>query len=140
MTDAKELRIGNWVYDGERTQFPMYVRAIGEDYVYLDFDGNEGDLWESTPDELKGISLTKDILEKAGFSFDNGYWKLRINEHSHLEYYPHEYRLRKWYVGIDEWNNHAKVKEITFVCQCYYLHEFQNAFYMATKKQLNIEL
>lgn len=140
MIDTKELRIGNWVCDGERTQFPMYVRGIGENYVYLDFDGNEGDLWESTPDELKGISLTKDILEKAGFSFDNGYWKLRINERSHLEYYPHEYRLRKWYVGIDEWNNHAKVKEITFACQCHYLHEFQNAFYMATKKQLNIEL
>lgn len=30
---AQELRIGNWVYDGERTQFPMQVVAIGKDWV-----------------------------------------------------------------------------------------------------------
>lgn len=39
---AQELRIGNWVYDGERTQFPMQVVAIGKDWALLDFPGNEG--------------------------------------------------------------------------------------------------
>lgn len=140
MIATSDLRVGNWVYDGERTRFPMYIRAIGEDYVYLDFDGNEGDVFESTPEDLQGILLTKGILEKAGFSYDNGYWRLRTNEHFFLEYYPHEYRLRRWYVGVDEWNNHAKVREITFECQCHYLHEFQNAFYMATKQELKIKL
>ena len=44
----------------------MYVRTIGEDYVYLDFDGNEGDLWESTPDKLQGIPITEELLTKMG--------------------------------------------------------------------------
>jgi hypothetical protein len=140
MIATSDLRLGNWVYDGERTQFPMYVQAIGEDYVYLNFEGNEGDVWECKPEELQGIKLTKDILEKVGFSYDNGYWRLRTNEDTYLEYYPHEYRLRRWYTGVDEWNNHATVREITFECQCHYLHEFQNAFYMATMQELKIKL
>lgn len=32
---AQELRIGNWVYDGERTQFPMHMVGIGKDWVHL---------------------------------------------------------------------------------------------------------
>ena len=66
MINIHDLCIGNWVYDGERTQFPMFVRAIGEDYVYLDFEGNDGDLFESTPEELQGIPLTEDLLAKFG--------------------------------------------------------------------------
>lgn len=140
MIQVQELCVGNWVYDGERTQFPMFIRGIGEDYVYLDFEGNESDLWESKPEDLQGIPLTKDILEKAGFSFDNGYWNLRTNEYFYFEYYPHEHRLRRWYVGVDEWNNHAHVREVVFECGCHYLHELQNAWNMAIKQQLKIEL
>ena len=140
MINVHDLCVGNWVYDGERTQFPMYVETIGEDYVYLNFEGNEGDVWESTPKELEGIPLVADTLEKAGFIFDNGYWRKRISVHNHLEYYPHEHRLRKWCCIIDEWNNHSRVKEITFECKCYYLHEFQNAVNMAIKQELKITL
>ena len=76
MIDIHDLCVGNWVYDGEKTQFPMFIRAIGEDYVYLDFDGNEGDLWESTPEELQGIPLTEELLTKLGFVFNGtGLWK-----------------------------------------------------------------
>lgn len=42
---AQELRIGNWVYDGELTQFPMQVVALGKDWAHLDFSGNEGEKW-----------------------------------------------------------------------------------------------
>ena len=67
MIPVPDLCIGNWVFDGDRTQFPMFIRAIGEDYVYLDFEGNEGDLLESKPEELQGIQITIDILTKIGF-------------------------------------------------------------------------
>ena len=140
MMTTSDLRIGNWVHESECTRYPMYVHTIGEDYVYLNFEGNEGDVWECKPEDLQGIKLTKGILEKVGFSYDNGYWRLRTNEDTYLEYYPHEYRLRRWYTGVDEWNNHARVREITFEYQCHYLHEFQNAFYMATMQELKIKL
>ena len=67
MIDSRELALCNWVYDGDRTQFPMFIRGIGEDYVYLDFPQNEGDLWESKQEDLEGIPLTEELLEKMGF-------------------------------------------------------------------------
>lgn len=42
MIATGDLRLGNWVYESECTRYPMYVHTIGEDYVYLNFDGNEG--------------------------------------------------------------------------------------------------
>lgn len=43
MLSHKELMLGNWVYESERSQFPMEVVNIDKDMVYLDFEGNEGD-------------------------------------------------------------------------------------------------
>lgn len=38
MINTKKLMLGNWVYDSERTKFPMKVVNIDTDSVYLDFD------------------------------------------------------------------------------------------------------
>lgn len=65
--NCKDLMLGNWVYDGDRTKFPMYVVTIGYDYVYLNFDGNEGDVWESLDDDITPIPVTEELLEKIGF-------------------------------------------------------------------------
>ena len=64
MIDTKDLMLGNWVYDGDKTHFPMYIECIGTDYVYLNFPNNEGDVWETTPEELQGIPLTAELLTK----------------------------------------------------------------------------
>ena len=65
MIKAKELRLGNIV--AEESGFIMFVTAIFEDSVYLDFAGNEGDIWETNEKELKPIPLTEEILLKSGF-------------------------------------------------------------------------
>ena len=72
------------------------------------------------------LELTEDILRKNGFHGD-GYLFLDIDENIHFEYYPHEKRLTRWYRGVDEWENHSEVKDITFRCTCRYVHEFQQA-------------
>lgn len=87
---AQELRIGNWVYDGERTQFPMQVVALGKDWAHLDFPGNEGDLWEADIKDLRPISVTEEILKKAGFKWDGGYGHKRLDENKTMQYYKHE--------------------------------------------------
>ena len=58
-----ELRIGNWVYDGERTQFPMQVTGIGKDWAHLDFPGNEGGAWEA--DIISAVAVI-DIMTEGG--------------------------------------------------------------------------
>lgn len=62
---AEELRIGNWVHQGDG--FAMQVVAIFQDEVYLNFEGNEGDVWESKISDLHGFELNTEWLEKFGF-------------------------------------------------------------------------
>jgi hypothetical protein len=131
MVNVQDLRVENWVYDGDRTQFPMYIRAVGEDYVYLDFEGNEGDLWESSPDELNGIPLTGELLEGLGFTFKDGLWRHSLgvkvkpeNGFVHIENKNDEH----WLYGT---------------CNCkdiWYLHQLQNLVAIITKKELKVEL
>ena len=85
------------------------------------------------------IPITEEILEKNGWSTDGMYAFLRIDEHLHLEYYYHEHRLRKYYCGKDEWQNHAKVTDITFTAHCYSVHQLQHALRLAgIDKEINL--
>lgn len=125
MIDCKDLRVGNWVYDGERTQFPMYVRAVGEDYVYLDFEENESDLWESEPKDLNGIPLTEELLKKIGFSQMCELFYLKGIELTSTEngYIP-SFNCCEYYIGEP----------------IFYVHELQNLYRCLTRKELKIEL
>lgn len=123
---AQELRIGNWVYDGERTQFPMQVVAIGKDWAHLDFPGNEGGVWETDIKDLRPIAVTVEILKKAGFRHQYLYYRKECDKRT-IEY---EYL---W--GI------LRVTECgtsSFMCKCYHLHQLQNAYYMATGEELEV--
>ena len=66
MMDIKDLKIGGWVQiklpspQGERLSMPMQVVGLlssfnnpsPKDTVYLDFEGNEGDVWEEEVQNL----------------------------------------------------------------------------------------
>lgn len=140
MINVRDLRIGNWVYDGERTQFPMWVQAVGEDYVYLNFEGNEGDVWESTPEDLHGVPVTAELLKKIGFKEEKAlvsfyrYWdkdykyKLDVDEgYTNSE--------RNWSIHIDNGDcNTIGCGEFTYV------HELQNLVSAIAKEEFKITL
>lgn len=129
MISVQDLAIGNWVYDGDRTQFPMCVTAIGEDYIYLDFDGNEGMDWETTPDELHGIPLTGELLEQLTFTFKDGLWRHK---------YGIKVKPEEGFVFIE---NKDKDNWLYGSCTCkdiYFLHQLQNLVKIITKKELVI--
>lgn len=134
MIDAKDLRIGNWVYDGEYTQFPMFIRTIGEDYVYLDFYGREGDLWESSPDDLQGIPITEDLLKRMGFTFSGyGIWS-KTQQDRHISI-----NISREFVAIEAY----KDRLVDSRCTCHgvkYLHHLQNLFYEISRTELKIDL
>lgn len=133
MIQVPDLCIGNWVYDGERTQFPMFVQAIGEDYVYLNFEGNESDPWETTPEELQGIPLTEELLEKMGFYRNELWWR------KHDKGYVVDVSVGLAYVQIEKWSD----SRIHSRCTCHgvrFVHELQNLFWNVTKQQLKVEL
>ena len=128
---AHDLRIGNWVYDG----IPMQVVAIGKDWAHLDFPGNEGDVWEADIKDLQPIKLTEEFFTRNGF--------IEQMDCDEIGTYFRSTDLRTevfetsggWYVHIDD--DHC----ISVFSKCIkYVHEFQNAYYVSTGKELEIEL
>lgn len=131
--DCKDLMIGDFVYVARGYDKHLTIEKVkgiiadkDEPYPVTISTGETVSL-----NDIKPIPLTSDILVKNGFIFNKGYAVLQVSEDTCLDFYKHEHRLRKVWKGIDEWNNHAKVRDVTFVCQCYYVHEFQHALRLA---------
>lgn len=80
MLNPKELMLGNWVYESERSQFPMKVVNIDKDMVYLDFEGNEGDWFEGRMEDICPIPLTEEILLKNEFIKEQSSFQTQFNE------------------------------------------------------------
>lgn len=71
---ASELSIGDWVQvhsvalqGEERLTPPMRVVEIGETWVNLEIDPEQGDPFEEDIDDIRPIPLTADILKRNGF-------------------------------------------------------------------------
>lgn len=140
MIDVRDLTIGCYVYDGDRTKFPMYVQTIGEDYVYLNFEGNEGDLWESTPDELQGIPLTRELLEKTGFRkmSDDIYIYYRYKDEEYYEVFIHFDKEEETKIEVIKQN--TSFSHILKNHKIKFFHELQNIFFWLNKKNLEVKL
>lgn len=68
-------QIGDWVYDSKRSQYPMQVVAVfANGDLHLDFEGNDGDIWECKANEVEPIPITAEMLEKNGFVNDGSRW------------------------------------------------------------------
>lgn len=104
---VNEIRLNNIF---SQKGFPMYVEAIFRDTVYLNFEGNEGDIWEEDIKDLVPIPVTEEILLKAGF-----------------ERHYHGFMWGIGYFGIT-------MREI----HC--LHELQNLIFALTGEEIKIEL
>ena len=133
MIATSELRLGNWVYDGERTQFPMYVQTIGEDYVYLNFNGNEGDVWECKPEDLQGIPITAELLTKLGFSELYGLWRRTMSNRRIAV------KIDSTFVSIEAFEDRL----LDSRCTCHgieYLHQLQNLFKAISNDDLKIDI
>lgn len=148
MVPVQDLCIGNWVYDGERTQFPMWVCSVQHDeYVTLDFRANEGMPWDANARDLEGIPLTEELLEKIGFKesyaegvkFHSLFFKVNDKKHLHLSI-----RLDKQRADISEITQknfpEAEVKLRSHIENMRFLHELQNFLFLTTKQQLKVNL
>ena len=64
----KDYMVGDWI--ATEHDFPMQVTAVGKDYLYADFDGNEGDVFEfDEKNPPKPIPLTEEILKTNDFRY-----------------------------------------------------------------------
>ena len=130
-----DLSVGDWVqYRDREWQVCSLYQFTGEVGLWR----KDSQICENVAD-CKPIPITAEILERNGWVNDGMYAILRIDEHLHLEYYYHEHRLRKYFCGVDEWQNHAKVNDITFAAHCYSGHQLQHALRLAgVDKEINL--
>lgn len=133
--DTKELQIGDWVYESKIAQLPMQVRGIGEDYCYLDFPENEGDMFDGLPGEILPIPITKVLLIQCGFRSahdgDTISYRQRIGNLRML--------IDKVSDNVYRCHVHQKT-ELVGSFNFSYLHELQNGVRLITKKNLQIKL
>lgn len=132
MSKCSEFMIGDWLQD--ENQFPMQVRIVGEDYLYADFDGNEGDMWEFD-DKIEPpypIPLTEEILGKNGFK---DYTEIR--EYQFIEDgEKYRFYLKKMYNknGIcDAWGTNIGGVLPSLISS---VHELQQALRLAGLKEM----
>ena len=122
---TKDLRLGNYVTDN--SGFTMYVAGIYEDTVLLNFEGNDGDVWEVYEKDLRGIMLDTELLIKSGFKiqvtgigwdkYSNGLVDLSLAPLSNGSCIP-VYHIN---------GEMVKIK---------YLHQLQNLFFCLSQKEL----
>lgn len=137
MINYKDLMIGNWVYESEKTKFPMQVIGIYEDYCYLNFEGNESDPFDGFDKYMMPIEVTEELLLKIGFESSD-----YPNEEGYATYNKdtEDYCVsickfkNKWFCEIDA-NKCENVGNFYFK----YLHELQNGIRLITKSDLEIK-
>ena len=111
----KELRIGNKV--SVNKGFEMEVVSLFYDVAYLNFEGNEGDVWEEKENDLQPIPIDDKIIKK--------WWRNRKNKNDDLVLS----------VTINSKKIHLVVEDKYYI-RCDYLHQLQNAYFILTGKEL----
>lgn len=142
MIDYKDLMIGNWVYLSEKSKYPMQVVGIGDNYCYLDFEGNEGGPFDGIDKYMMPINVDDKLLKKIGFIreckepyipcddyqtvVNDCYISVRKGETNSID--------RDWFCHIDNCNFET-IGGFDFQ----YLHELQNGIRLITKGELEIK-
>lgn len=116
---VEELSIGDWVCAvcGEKLTPPMQIVGLGDSWVWLKIDPNQGDPFEFEPDEIRGIEITPEMLEQ------NGWTKVRYS----IKIYAIESEDCSLVYYIE--GNVADFRRKSDRCSvtCRYVHELQHA-------------
>lgn len=135
MINYKDLMIGDWVYESERSKFPMKVVSVGENYCYLDFPNNEGDVFDGYEKDMMPIEVTDELLIKIGFKKLSGGIEL-IKDFM--------FEMDEVDIIIGNYNNiyscsFWKITKQFGFFDFKYLHELQNGIRLITKSDLEIK-
>ena len=132
-----DLSIGDWVcaeqlcgvYSEPRLTPPMNVVGLGESWVNLEIDSEQGDPFEFEPSEIRGVPITAEVLEMNGwskFSDCHNSWKLDIASDKRVWMFKNShdwtFQVMSWGLGHNHSVAKAYIKDI---------HELQRALRLA---------
>lgn len=135
----EKLSIGDWVcaeqlcgvHKEPRLTPPMKVVGLGELWVNLEIDSEQGDPFEFEPSEIRGVPITPEILEKNGFKKNGEYneWNIGTWETPYLL----GVSLERPAITI-KWNGSS-----IFIDQAKNVHQLQHAFCLAgVEKEIEV--
>ena len=130
---TSDLRLGNWLYYTKETMFPMQVYALGNDWVQLDFEGNESDVFENTDKEIYPIPFSDRFLSELSKNIIYDGYLMYIGPNNDLEVY----------VGIKDGviflTPSVNDDDFEIGISIRYVHELQNIYHALTGKELEIK-
>lgn len=123
MIYKEKLMIGDWVlYKG----YPVCISQLNrETFNTTTFFGEKDGVGYSY-DYIEGIHITKELLQKNGFSKDEAYAHYQIDNWHYFQYYYYESRLRRYAKKPGTEGPGGLV----FQSHVTYLHELQHALKM----------
>lgn len=125
MIQAKELRIGNYLYYRDKESF-LEVVSLGSRFETI----NERGLLYGSDDieEYKPIPLTEEILLKCGFEYSSKDW-LELKYKNLI--FNTDRSVNMSVVYLNTCNDWLEIK---------HLHQLQNLYFALTGKELEIKL
>lgn len=132
----QDIRVGDWVQEysdiTENFSMPMYVFTIFKDgAVYLDFNGNEGDIWEANIEDIAPIKIETDILKGFGFEYDQMVCDFKLQAGNNNVYiHRFQYDPNKWVIQFGN--------DVGYTPTCVNIHELQHEYYAYTGKPLEL--
>lgn len=125
MINANELRCGNKVFD-QKTGDIQAITGVWNDRVKYGWQS----VWNTTVNDIDGVPLTSELLEKAGFDYDG-------DKHA-----PTWFNSIIGYIGKCEGGYTLPDSDgepsISYVLK--YVHQLQNLYFALTGEDLKIEL
>ncbi|MBX3253922.1 MAG: hypothetical protein KF862_07240 [Chitinophagaceae bacterium] len=144
MINPKDLRLGNLVTDGESIIYVEKIEPAGINGATITDHGMISDgLGEFahfyhtiTPESIDPIPITPEMLKKCGFDQVNGCYfdKTLWNKYNVLRY------DNGANVFILESRNYEQAERVYLPNIIKYIHQLQNAYYILTGKELEINL
>ncbi len=119
MIDAKELRIGNFIQNGQG--------------LFAKVNAIDGGMWM----HFEGIPLTPEILSKCGFILKEG---MNYNIYRKAVTFPDAHGLMSPQVYSINENCTNIFMNGRWICRIDFLHQLQNLFFALTGEELEINL
>ena len=127
-----DLRLGNWLYYTKETKFAMQVEGIGNDWIYLNFEGNEGDIFENTDKEIFPIPFSVELLSELSKNIICDGYFMYIGPNSDLEV---SIEIKD---GVISLIPSVNADEYAIGKHIKYVHELQNLYHALIGKELEI--
>ena len=134
MIQAKELRIGNYVYDGNSELAQVSSIVDGAINYELDY----GNLWTNEVcyfENINPIPITEEWLLKFGFSINKKtcvhIFEFEIDDKVNFAVFLYDDEKEALFI-----KNSARSSKIIFKKRIDYVHQLQNLYFALTQKEL----